>query len=703
MTLSRRLIPTLLRALVAALLTTALPALASSTKAPPPLAAGRAHSCAVLDSGDVACWGENARGQLGVPGEGRARPTRVPNARFVVDVAAGDDFTCFLHRSGRVRCFGAGTRGQLGDGSARDRPRPGPTSLTNARALASGAEHACAIVEEGEVRCWGLDRYGQVGAEGRALFAVVPVAVPGLEGARALALGDAHSCALLDDGSVRCWGGDFAGQRGDGDDQSRKGPTRVVGLSGVRALSSGAHHTCALDEGGAVWCWGAAAGGQLGQATSEDRSAPVLVPELEGAREIAAGGSFTCALIEESLRCLGGPFGARRDLPAKGAVRLVAGHGHACFRTVFRTTGKGSEGVRCVGDASSGQLGDGSRGGLSSPSPLRVPGLADAVRLAADADRTCALRANAEVSCWGNGRPAPTRVGDGTFIDVVVAGSAVAGRHEGDTLTLLEEDALTTRAHLEGSAALDFAAGRGHACALSDLGEVSCWGRGEAGQLGEGRRRKRGENARRPVRVRGLGGVLEVGAGAAHSCALDREGGVWCWGSHVLGELGHPSREGRAAPVRVVVPPAVELGVGAHHACIREEGGGVWCWGAGDRGQLGDGARKGSRFPVPVQGLDDAVALAVGEHHACAVRAEGEVRCWGEGTSGQLGDGQRVPRPSPVVVPGLERVVEVVAGARHTCARDEGGGVQCWGAGDGGQLGQGAPLFSDTPVAVSLP
>lgn len=668
---------------------------AGANESAPPLTAGRAHSCAVLDDGQVACWGDNAHGQLGDDGEGRAKPARVGNARFVVDVVAGDDFTCILHRSGRVRCFGAGGRGQLGTGALTDRPRAGPTTLPSARAIAAGAEHACAVVEGGAVRCWGLNRYGQVGAQGRALYAVSPVAVDGIEGARALALGAAHSCALLDDGTVRCWGADFAGQRGDGARESRGAHSAVVGLENVRALSSGAHHTCALTGDGSVFCWGAAGGGRLG-GHAEDLLAPALVPELSGARAIAAGGTFTCALTGDTLRCLGGPFGAGRDFPAKGAVRLVAGEGHACFRLA-------SGSVRCLGDASAGQLGDARRGGLSSPTPLRVPGLDDTVRLAAGGSRSCAVRTNAEAYCWGGGSPTPSRVGDGPFIDVVLAGGAVLGRHVGDNLSLLEEDTLITSARLGGIAALDLAAGSGHACVVSDEGEARCFGRGEAGQLGDGRKRARGENANAPVLVRGVGGLVEIGAGRAHTCALDREGRVFCWGSHTLGELGHPSKQSRAQPVRVEAPFAVELDVGAHHACLRDEGGAVYCWGAGEHGQLGDGARQGSRYVVPVQDLEDTLSLAVGAHHGCAVRRDGSVLCWGDGESGQLGDGARVSRPSPVPVVGLTRAVEVVAGERHTCAREESGAVYCWGAGESGQLGQGAPLFADVPVAVALP
>ncbi len=658
------------------------------------LAAGRAHTCAVLQGGDVACWGENERGQLGDDDEGRPRPTLVNNARYVTSVVAGRAFTCVLQRSGGVRCFGAGERGQLGDGKAHDRPRAGPRSLANASVLAAGAEHACAIVDDGRVRCWGNDRYGQVGAAGNALFVPEPAAVAGLAGARALALGAAHSCALLDDGSVWCWGGDFAGQRGDGDDDERarsRLPSRVRGLAGVTALTAGAHHTCALMTGGGVSCWGAAAGGKLGAEVVDDQAAPVDVPALRGARALAAGGTFTCGLVGDVVRCLGGAFGTTREVPAKEATLLVAGHAHACFVV--------DGGARCLGDASGAQLGDGRRGGLASVRPRAVPSLDDAVRIAASGERTCALRSNAQVSCWGAGQASYQRVAEGGFVDVVVAKGAVAGRREGAALVLLEEDALSTGARLTRLSALDLAEGRRHACAVTDDGAVYCWGAGASGQLGNGSRKDRA----RPTRVTKVRAAVDVDVGAAHSCALSAGGAVWCWGSHVLGELGHPRRTGSDEPVRVPLPEVAELDVGEHHACARSDAGAVYCWGAGKHGELGDGQQRGSRYPVEVVGLDDAIHVAVGGQHACAVRVDGEVVCWGEGESGQLGDGARRSSARPLPVPGLSAIVEIVAGARHTCARSERGQVLCWGAGDRGQLGQGAPLFVAQPVVVEMP
>jgi alpha-tubulin suppressor-like RCC1 family protein len=197
------------------------------------VAAGNNHGCVVLASGGVRCWGANETAQGGArdPGLPATAPADVPGLdERVVDLAAGRGHTCALTVSGRVRCWGANECGQVGNGSFSacmtygDTPVYDPSEVDGlgpgVRAIAAGEDFTCAITADGRVRCWGANYYGQVGdatgGEGAPESVPLPVDVVGIEGAVGVEGGLWHACAVLDDGSARCWGADDWGQLGDG-------------------------------------------------------------------------------------------------------------------------------------------------------------------------------------------------------------------------------------------------------------------------------------------------------------------------------------------------------------------------------------------------------------------------------------------------------------------------------------------------------
>jgi hypothetical protein len=184
---------------------------------------------------------------------------------------------------------GAGSAGRATAGAGGQAGAGGTGNVTlKASQLALGAGHTCALVAGGELRCWGNNDVGQLG-DGTTDDRPTPVAVrqaPGgapLAGVRAVALGSAHGCALSSGGQVQCWGGNDAGQLGDGTTEARPAPVAVreapggAPLGGVRALATGQRHNCALLDGGDVRCWGANDAGQLGDGTTTNRATPVAV------------------------------------------------------------------------------------------------------------------------------------------------------------------------------------------------------------------------------------------------------------------------------------------------------------------------------------------------------------------------------------------------------------------------------------------
>jgi len=154
------------------------------------------------------------------------------------------------------------------------------------------------------MKCWGANADGQLGNGVSGARELVPVDVDDIEGAVALAAGDDHTCAILRDGSLRCWGDGFLGELGDNRLLSSSLPVVVSGVSDVRSAAGGLEHTCAVSNGGTVWCWGKGLQGQLGIGTPLFAKAPVAVNVSDG-RDVATGDAFSCASLAHGAKCWG--------------------------------------------------------------------------------------------------------------------------------------------------------------------------------------------------------------------------------------------------------------------------------------------------------------------------------------------------------------------------------------------------------------
>ena len=362
------------------------------------------HTCAVTGDHDLLCWGGNSYGQLGDgTTQNRSSPVAVPALDgTVAAVATGHQHTCALTLSGGVVCWGRNSEGQLGDGTTTDRPAPVAVSGLGSGVVAIGAgfAHSCALLSTGGVRCWGNNFHGQIGDGTASNVWTTPRNVTQLAGVAAISSGDWHNCALLASGGVRCWGENLHGQLGNGQSSVNQQRTPVATLLDGPALdvAAGATHTCALLVDTSVWCWGRNTYGQLGSgALGGLEDAPVPVSSLpDGATSIAAGNAHTCATAaSEATSCWGrNQFGQLGDgtmtdrtapvaAVGTGASSVTAGEWHAC------TLRPGA--VACWGRNDAGQLGQGntvSPGMTAQVVPALaagVGGLTDLTRPARDA------------------------------------------------------------------------------------------------------------------------------------------------------------------------------------------------------------------------------------------------------------------------------------------------------------------------------
>ena len=335
------------------------------------LSAGWSHTCAVLTTGGVRCWGDNGNGQIG---DGtttrRLSPVAVP-LPGVASIAAGTSHTCALMITGAVQCWGGNGSGQVGDGTTSQRPSPVATSGLSSGVTAIGVGNwgnSCALLNTGSVSCWGNNVAGQQG-DSTTADVYLPTAVPGLGGVSAISVASKYTCALAGAGSVQCWGANTFGQLGDGTTTERHFPVNT-GLSGALGISAGDAHTCARVSSGKVQCWGSNLHGGLGDGTNTDSYTPKEVSGMAAVSALTVGADHSCALL---------PTGT----------------------------------VQCWGLGNHGQLGNGVTS--DSLTPLTISGLSDVGDIQAGGYHTCAVLTTGVVKCWGDNFVG--QVGDGTQIE----------------------------------------------------------------------------------------------------------------------------------------------------------------------------------------------------------------------------------------------------------------------------------------------
>jgi alpha-tubulin suppressor-like RCC1 family protein len=657
--------------------------------------AGDRHACAIRDDGTAWCWGRNDFGQLGDgTTEDRTSPVQVSGAnlpRFAA-IAAGADHTCARAEDGSVWCWGSNKDRQLGLAfSGSDLPpvlTPAQVSgLSGAKQIAVGRAHSCALLGGGNVSCWGAYNAGQIGSDRGT-----PATVQNL-GATEIAAGGDTTCAIVEsDGghALSCWGSNFYGQFGDdgmaGGPQPSHHPLPGPAQPAPH-VALGADFVCVSTSSGTVSCAGANGNGQLGDSSTglSKTLLEVQLPVL--ANTITAGAHFACATErsddlhgESRLWCWGDDGNSQLADGASGSHATPTLTSYTNVAAAAAGAGhlcvlSAAGGITCSGDHAWGQLGDGNRTTQPTPPPA-IPGLSEVTSIAAGGAHSCAIRNDGTAWCWG--RNDFGQLGDGS----------------------LSDRSRPTR--VEGiDHAIAIATGVDYSCAVLAARTAMCWGHNNSDQLGA----KVGSFSAVPAPVMDgdveLSGITQLVAAGAHICALI-DGQVKCWGYNAYGQTGVSPEDGNVpSPTLVVLGPeeaplreVVEIALGFNHTCALLGNQTVSCWGANSGGgQLGTGDEASiiSRFtPKAVAGLANVQHIASRGDFTCAIVGDGSVRCWGRGQEGEIGDGgghnQSPPGP---LVNGISGATKIVSGAGHACVVAN-TGLACWGSNDAGQVGTGS-------------
>jgi len=382
---------------------------------------------------------------------------------------------------------------------------------------------------------------------------------------------------------------------------------------------------------GAQYCasGGSSSNGGAGGMPEDGGVLPLTVSSL------ASGHDHTCALMSNrKVRCWGRGK-TEIYVPKLDGVRvLAAGQSHDCAVLEDRT-------VHCWGSNESGQLGDGTV--TAREDPVEVFGLENAVGVAAGNTHTCAILSNRTITCWGDNSHG--QLGDGTTVSHLHPTTKVTGVNT----------------------AISVAAGNQFSCALLQNGQVTCWGWGESGRLGNGLTADQHDAV--PVSDL-MDATTHISVGGDWACARLNMGRAQCWGSNQQGQLGDGTTVSKPVPVlldlqgvtRGEVEPQdvspIQLGKQAHSCAVvgaqlDASVPGVYCWGANDHGQLGTAPTAIALVPM-IAAHEIPRHLSLGAEHTCIVKQAGEVVCVGANESYQLGNGSSLDSSEWVPVRGLE-------------------------------------------------
>jgi alpha-tubulin suppressor-like RCC1 family protein len=758
------------------------------------LDAGASHACAVISGGTVKCWGLATSGQIGdgSTASPRLSPASVSGMTTAVSVSAGGAHSCAVLNSGGIRCWGLNTNGQLGNSSQTSTSAPAAQALTSSVATVSaGASHTCVVMSDGTAKCWGLNASGQLGT-GNTSMSILPTTVSGLSGVSNISAGGSHTCVTHKNGSISCWGLNSSGQVGDGTTTSPRATATLRTFNLSRVLINEA-------EFGKRLVSAVTATNSVGTAVKHSSSTDLVIspPFLLRPPSLSSGANFGTTLTAANgswasssavtrfdyqwYRCTAAVSAFQTTVPATceaisdatsstyGFVALDAGKHIAVNVTAIAVSGQTS-----ITSASNGPVTvpptlsvaptvtgsarlDGVQtvttgtwighpalsysyswyrcstetqeivGGVPTSCVL-ISGATSATYTAVAADLGNYLFPVVRASNSGGAvsstattigivstspRKATeptitgTRVvgsllsaGLGSWIEYPSGTSSVQWYRCNSNVSVSTTSAPPQCSPIEGATDSTYTQAEADAgnflviaeTRVNEIGQQTVWTNGTSTT----NRAPYFSGAASISGVPRFGGNLQAGNGDWLGYPAPAFSYQW---AHCSSEISEPSD---TLP-NGCTPILGALQVDAEDAstCALIFDGTVRCWGHNSVGQLGDGTTTRRSTPVTVSGVLNALEISVARSHACALVSDGTVKCWGQNTAGKLGNGTTTNSLTAVPVSGITDAISISVGGDHSCALLSSGRLKCWGSNDYGQLGDGTLSGRTSPVTVS--
>ena len=749
------------------------------------LTAGGTHTCVILDDDTVKCWGNNQYGKLGYIGETDNRgdasgemgddllTVDLGSGKTAKQLATGMDHTCAILNDDTVKCWGRNDKGQLGyeDTTHRgskagdmgdDLPTVDLGTGKTAKQITAGLLRTCVILNDDTVKCWGRNNYGQLGYEDTdqrgdgadEMGDDLPAVDLGTgKTAKQISSGPEHTCAILNDDTVKCWGWgylgvlgyeDYMNKRGDGADEMGDDLPAVdlgTGYTAKQIVAGQGYTTCVILNDDKMKCWGHNGYGQLGIEDNHNRGdhanemgddLPVIdLGSGKTAKQMDAGENFVCAILNDyTVKCWGRGDDGRRGSGNTDTVGLVDGDMGDDLAIVDLGTGKTVpvDKLECTACPGAG-TNDAAK--VDSGTTCTFPDCqtdqysdGDGICKACPIGRTMPTPVNPSVASQclcASGE----YVSSGACTSCPSGFTNVAGDDPAGAATTCDFTPCAVNHFVEGS-------GHSRVCTACPNGEFSPGGevtscssieycsidQKVAEVYTSDRTKKYGSTActdnsdcetkcdadssclgytsdkYTPLTLAYLGG-----------CLIQDTNAVICWGKNAFGQVGDGSTTERNAPVAIsefdgstdAKSPRILQG-GANWCALLKDGT-VKCWG---HGKLGDGTNSHRYSPVTVAVGGTVIDLGGGSTTKCALLDDGTIKCWGDGTLGQIGNGESVSKTSPTAI-SLAKKVDVISKGRYDtiCVIFEDGSTSCWGWNNKGQLCDGTRTNRNSPVAIS--
>ncbi len=733
------------------------------------VSAGQTHTCGLTNAGTVYCWGQNDSGQLGNGTfNDSSTPVAVTQPAGVIfsSIDVGYIHSCALSTQGVAYCWGNNTALTIGDGTQTNRNIPKVVTMpadTTFSTIRAGAMSTCALSTTNTAYCWGVFKIPSSGDPGG--YSSTPMALTLPAGSNSISqidVGGQHICFITDVGTLYCFGYNTYGQLGKPTSINWSNYVAVEFPNGLSAthISAGGYHTCAVMSNSKLFCWGNNEYGQLGDGTGIiSRTPKAIYLETEVSfTSVNAGNVHTCAEDSSANRyCWGnndsGQLGTRdtfNHIVATPALQLAdesinqisVNELHTCATTV-------SGRIYCWGANQKGQLGDGTmtanmfgaRVGASlippstasqTPtfSPTQAPSvdhLNAFVRMSIDATHSCALTTSGDAYCWGSNTygqlgntttlrstvPIAVKMPSGvSFTDINTHGAQnCAIADTGNAYCWGTEHPYPVLISIPDASSLtNISVGASHICVLTTTGTAICWGSNVYGELGNGDSDEINGNTNsysNPVAVNMPPGEIftQIQASLSHTCALTATGRVYCWGYNAFGQIGNGTMDNVVSPTEISTPSGItftKIDTGNHFSCAQSNTMQLYCWGMNSSNQLGTNTYVESLVPTQVTALTGTTIsdFQVGREHVCVITTNDDVFCWGASADGQLGAETDANTAVQVPLPIGTIAQSLALGSSHSCALTSTNQAYCWGSNTDGQLGDGTRVQSHIPQLV---